>query len=179
MRSCDSVGIKEIFVLFTETHLDERRFKLGKRTSAGTRKWLDVHLYRDPQACFEHVKSKYQRILSTHLSEDAVGLHQLDLAAPVALLFGNEHDGLSEAALAHSDGNFIIPQMGMAESLNISVACAVTLYEAFRQRRERDLYTKHPQWPAERQAALLQEYLRRHGDRFKNQYPTEAEEGEG
>ncbi len=176
LRSCDSVGIKEIFVLFTEARLDEERFKLGKRTSAGTRKWVDVHLYRDPKACFEHVKSKYQRILSTHLDEDAVGLYELDLASSVALLFGNEHAGLSKEALSYSDGNFHIPQMGMAESLNISVACAVTLYEAYRQRKAQELYENHPQWQAERQADLLQEYLRRHGDRLKNQFPNEAEE---
>ncbi|HQQ99907.1 MAG TPA: TrmH family RNA methyltransferase, partial [Ferruginibacter sp.] len=62
------------------------------------------------------------------------GLHQLNLAEPVALVFGNEHSGVSEEIIAMADGNFIIPQVGIIRSLNISVACAVTLYEAFRQK---------------------------------------------
>jgi len=64
------------------------------------------------------------------------------LTENVALLFGNEHDGLSEAALSYTDGNFIIPQYGMVNSLNISVACAVSLYEAARQRTEKNMYTE-------------------------------------
>jgi tRNA (guanosine-2'-O-)-methyltransferase len=61
-------------------------------------------------------------------------LYELNLTEPVALVFGNEHAGVSEEVLALCDGNFIIPQVGMIKSLNISVACAVSLYEAYRQR---------------------------------------------
>jgi tRNA (guanosine-2'-O-)-methyltransferase len=50
------------------------------------------------------------------------------------LVFGNEHAGVTDELRALCDGNFIIPQIGMISSLNISVACAVTIYEAFRQR---------------------------------------------
>ena len=70
----------------------------------------------------------------THLSTDAVGLHELNLTEPVALVFGNEHSGVSEEIIDMADGNFIIPQVGIIKSLNISVACAVTLYEAYRQK---------------------------------------------
>jgi tRNA (guanosine-2'-O-)-methyltransferase len=64
-----------------------------------------------------------------------VGLYQLDLTQSVALVFGNEHSGCSDEVIAAADGNFIIPQVGIIQSLNISVACAVSLYEAFRQRQ--------------------------------------------
>jgi tRNA (guanosine-2'-O-)-methyltransferase len=67
-------------------------------------------------------------------------MHELDLTQKVALVFGNEHDGVSEETIALSDGNFIIPQVGIIQSLNISVACAVTLYEAFRQRKAAGQY---------------------------------------
>ena len=73
-------------------------------------------------------------LLTTHLSSDAIGLHQIDFAQSIALVFGNEHSGVSDEIRAMADGNFIIPQVGIIKSLNISVACAVTLYEAFRQK---------------------------------------------
>ncbi len=161
LRSCDSVGIREIFVLYTDPGLDEDRLELGKRSSAGARKWVDVHFYTDAGACFERVRRHYSRILSTHLDEEAVSLYDLDLTAPVALLFGNERDGVSEEALAYSDGNFTIPQVGMSASLNISVACAVTLYEAFRQRWRQGRYTDQLPMNAAQREAQLQDYLRR------------------
>jgi tRNA (guanosine-2'-O-)-methyltransferase len=66
----------------------------------------------------------------------------LDLASPSALLFGNEHRGISKEALELADGSFIIPQYGFTQSLNISVACAISLYEALRQRSAKGLYEK-------------------------------------
>jgi tRNA (guanosine-2'-O-)-methyltransferase len=165
LRTCDSVGIKEIFVLYTDPQLRKDRLSLSKRTSAGARKWVDVHYYTNAASCFEHIKRTYQSIWSTCLAEDAVTLHQLDLTTSVALLFGNEHEGVSEEAQAFSEGNFIIPQVGMVESLNISVACAVTLYEAFRQRKERGFYGQHPLMKEVEQEVLFREYERRHNQR--------------
>lgn len=163
LRSCDSVGIAEIFVLHTEEGLKADFITIGRKTSGGARRWVDVHYYTDTAACFRHVKQRYQRVLSTQLSEQASSLYQLDLTQPTAFLFGNEHDGLSSEAAAFADGNFVIPQMGMAESLNISVACAVTLYETFRQREGQGFYQKQSEkdW----QEALFNEYIRRHDDR--------------
>ena len=60
----------------------------------------------------------------------------------MALVFGNERDGVSEELTALTDGNFIIPQVGMIRSLNISVACAVTLYEAYRQKHAAGQYNQ-------------------------------------
>ncbi|MCO6475302.1 MAG: RNA methyltransferase [Phaeodactylibacter sp.] len=161
IRSCDSVGISEIFVLYTEPHLTEEHILVGKKSSGGARKWVDVHYYTSPEDCFRRVKEKYGRILATHLGEAAVPLHSLRLTQPTALLFGNERDGVSETALAYADGNFAIPQMGMAKSLNISVACAVTLYEALRQRLEAGMYGKDNPLPEKEKLALFEEYLER------------------
>ena len=69
------------------------------------------------------------------MSSDAVSLYELDLSQSTALVFGNEHSGVSEEIKNLADGNFIIPQVGMIQSLNISVACAVSVYEAFRQKK--------------------------------------------
>lgn len=132
MRSCDAVGVQEIYVLNTKI---PRHKKWGARSSSSAAKWLTVHQFENTEECFAALRKKYSTILTTHLSTDAVSLYQLDLTAPVALVFGNEHSGVSEEIIQLADGNFIIPQVGMIRSLNISVACAVSLYEAFRQKQ--------------------------------------------
>lgn len=131
MRSCDAVGIQEIYVLTTRI---PRHKKWGERSSSSAAKWLTIHQFDNLEACFAELRRKYERVLTTHLSSDAVSLYELELTRSTALVFGNEHSGVSEEVRALADGNFIIPQVGMIRSLNISVACAVSLYEAFRQK---------------------------------------------
>lgn len=162
LRTCDSVGIREIYVLNTEPHLQTPYLVIGKRTSMGARKWVDVRYFTDLDLCFKKVREKYGRIYGTHLDEASVEVYQLDLSQPVALLFGNEHSGLSEAARLQIDGNFLIPQVGMAESLNISVACAVTLYEAFRQRKVKGFYDPPFRLDEAERLQLREEYLEKH-----------------
>ncbi len=142
LRSCDAVGVREVFVVYTKQYLDKRGLILGKKTSGGTFKWIDVYHFEDLAECFRRVRERYGRILATHLGERSSSLYAMDLTQPTALLFGNEDDGLSAEALALADGNFAIPQAGFAESLNISVACAVTLFEARRQREAQGFYTE-------------------------------------
>lgn len=143
LRSCDAVGIREIFVVYTKNYLDKRGLVLGKRTSGGAFKWIDVYVFEDLEECFRRVKSRYGRILTTKIGENSPSLYSLDLSESTALLFGNEDEGISEEAYALADGNFVIPQNGFTESLNISVACAVSLFEAYRQRMEKGFYTEN------------------------------------
>ena len=134
LRTCDCVGIQEIYVLYTDARLTEDRWKDFKVTSTGVKKWMHIHYFDDTDACFKAVKSKYSKIYATHLDKDSTSLYKNDLSGSVAFLFGNEHEGVSEEALRYADGNILIPQFGMVQSLNISVACAITLYESARQR---------------------------------------------
>lgn len=154
MRSCDAVGIREIFVVYTQPYLQRRGLRLGKKTSAGTFKWMDVYVFDNLEECLYRVKARYGRILATHLAADSPSLYSLALHHPTALLFGNEDEGVSPEALAQSDGHFAIPQAGFAESLNISVSCAVSLYEAYRQRAALGAYTDHPKLSEVEQHAL-------------------------
>ena len=131
MRSCDAVGVQEIYVLNTKI---PRHKKWGARSSSSAAKWLTVHQFEDVETCMATLRKKYSTILTTHLSSGAVSLYHVNLTGSIALVFGNEHAGVSDALRERADGNFIIPQVGMIQSLNISVACAVTLYEAFRQK---------------------------------------------
>jgi tRNA (guanosine-2'-O-)-methyltransferase len=139
MRTCDAVGVQEIYVLNTKI---ARHKKWGAKSSSSAVKWLTVHQFENNEECFEALRKKYAKILTTHLSADAVSLHSINFTDPLALVFGNEHNGVSDEVRDMADGNFLIPQAGIIRSLNISVACAVTLYEAFRQKNNAGHYDK-------------------------------------
>lgn len=151
MRTCDAVGIQEIFVLNTQISTHK---KFGKKSSASAAGWLTIHQFDNTDACIAAIRKKYSKIYATHLGEHAVSLYDLKMTEPVALVFGNEHAGVTKECLAHCDGNFIIPQVGMVQSLNISVACAVTLYEAFRQRMLEGYYSGDRRLPQEQWQTL-------------------------
>ena len=155
MRSCDAVGVQEVYVLTTRI---PRHKKWGAKSSSSAAKWLTVYQFDNAEECFSALRIRYSQILTTHLSRDAVGLYQLDLTRSTALVFGNEHSGVSEEMLKYSDGNFCIPQVGMIRSLNISVACAVSLYEAFRQRSGSGRYNPENADPV-RYQELLQQWM--------------------
>jgi tRNA (guanosine-2'-O-)-methyltransferase len=131
MRTCDAVGIQDIYVLNNKIPVHK---KWGIKSSSSARRWVTVHQFIEVEDCFSSLRKRYSTILATHLDKNAISLHQLDLKGSVALIFGNEQDGVSEDVRKLADGNFIIPQVGMIRSLNISVACAVVLYEAYRQK---------------------------------------------
>lgn len=132
MRTCDAVGIQEIYVLNTRL---PRHKKWGSKSSSSAAKWLTIHQFEDADACFRKLRLHYQKIYSTHLDTDSVSLYDINFTERIALVFGNEHSGVSEEIRKLCDGNFIIPQYGMIRSLNISVACAVSIYEAARQKK--------------------------------------------
>lgn len=132
MRTCDAVGVQDIYILNTTIGLHEI---WSAKSSSSAAKWLTVHQFTNAEECFNVLRKNFSKIYTTHLSTDAVDLFDLDLTESVALIFGNEHNGVSEELIGMADGNFIIPQVGIIKSLNISVACAVTLYEAYRQKK--------------------------------------------
>jgi tRNA (guanosine-2'-O-)-methyltransferase len=138
MRTCDAVGIQDIYIL--NNKIPPHR-KWSEKSSSSAAKWLTIHQFTDANECFAALRKTYSKIYTTHLSADAVSLHELNLTESVALVFGNEHSGVSEEIIAMADGNFIIPQVGIIKSLNISVACAVSLYEAFRQKNNAGHYS--------------------------------------
>lgn len=155
MRTCDAVGVQDIYILNTRI---SRHDKFGKKSSASAAGWLTIHQFEDTEECVKHMRDKGYKLFATHLGKDSVSLHQLELTQPVAMVFGNEHSGVSEELLTHCDGNFIIPQVGMIQSLNISVACAVSLYEAFRQRNDKGYYSGENRLPAEQYDALSERW---------------------
>lgn len=154
MRSCDAVGIQDIYVLNTKI---PRHKKWGAKSSSSAVKWLSIHQYDDATLCFAELRRRYEKIFTTHLSSDAHLLHDIDFTRSVALVFGNEHTGVSDEIRAMADGNFIIPQIGIIKSLNISVACAVSIYEAYRQKSAAGHYNNRS-LPYNRFTTLLNEW---------------------
>ncbi len=131
MRTCDAVGIGELYVVNTRL---PRHEKWGFKSSRSALKWVAVQQFTNVAECMNKVNKKHQTILTTHLTKKAKCLYETNLSGSIALVFGNEQNGISDELQQWSDGNVAIPQVGMLHSLNISVACAVILYEAFRQK---------------------------------------------
>jgi tRNA (guanosine-2'-O-)-methyltransferase len=71
-----------------------------------------------------------------------VDFREVDYARPTAILVGAELYGVSEEALEAADRTVRIPMVGMARSLNVSVATALLLYEAYRQRERAGMYER-------------------------------------
>ena len=154
MRTCDAVGIQDIFILNTKI---PRHKKFGPRSSSSAAKWLTVHQFDNTHECIAELRKRYDKIFTTHLSNDAISLYDIDFTGSIALVFGNEHAGVSDEIRQLCDGNFIIPQMGIVQSLNISVACAVSIYEGCRQKLLQGNYNQ-PSLPQERIKALFREW---------------------
>lgn len=157
LRTCDAVGVGTVHLVYTYEKFPKY---FSTQTSAGVQKWTDLIRHDSIEECYDALRREGCRIWATHLSERAVDLYELDMVGPVALVFGNEHRGLSEEACRLADGNFTVPMVGLAQSLNISVACAVTLYEAMRQRRLAGCYDPSAV-PEERVEAMLREWTQK------------------
>lgn len=152
MRSCDSVGIQDIHIVKTAVPSNKHfNFKSGRSAA----KWLTMHHYNSIEECIATLRPTYQKIYTTALSANAISVYDIDFTQSVALIFGNEVMGISAEAKQLADGNCLIPQVGFIQSLNISVACAVTIYEAFRQRTMAGLYNT-TSLPKERLTSLTE-----------------------
>jgi tRNA (guanosine-2'-O-)-methyltransferase len=130
IRSCDAVGVMRVELLYTR----ERFPRIGKKSSSSASKWLERRKHTSVKDCYAALRSDGFVICATRLGPLSVALYDLDLTKKVALVFGNEHRGVSDEAAENADISFRIPMFGMLQSLNVSVACAVSLYEALRQR---------------------------------------------
>ena len=129
-RSCDAVGVMRVELLYTR----EKFPRIGKKSSSSANQWLERRKHTSVADCFAVLRAEGFAIYATHLGGEARSLYELDLTRKVALVFGNEHRGVSNEVAASADAKYQIPMVGMIQSLNVSVAAAVSLYEALRQR---------------------------------------------
>lgn len=138
LRTCDAVGVLKVHTIYTVEDPPETAF--ARTTSASAAKWVDVEHHDSVAACYKKLRDQGLTIVATALAPTSVDLYEQNLSVPTALVFGNEMRGISEEAAELADQLLSIPMVGMVQSLNISVACAVVLYEAMRQRRVAGCY---------------------------------------
>jgi tRNA (guanosine-2'-O-)-methyltransferase len=136
LRSADATGVIRVIMLY----YIEKSPRLAHTTSSGAYKWVDIEKYDSVTSCFKKLKEDGFRILATKLDAEAKPLYAHDLTQPTAIVLGNEHRGISHEAQTLADELLYIPMMGMSESVNVSVASAVCLFEAMRQRMEKGMY---------------------------------------
>jgi len=151
VRNCDAVGVLEAHVVAPEGALE-----LHHATSAGTKKWVAVRGHATVAAAIGHVKERGFFVLAAHPSEDAVDYREVDYTRPIAITLGAELVGVSEEALELADARASIPMVGMVHSLNVSVASALLLFEALRQRSAAGMYDASRMQPADFEARLFE-----------------------
>ncbi len=176
LRNCDATGVLEAHAVLPDKGLDVHR-----QESAGTAKWVQVQTHDSVGDGVEYLKNRGFRILAAHPDPCGIDYRKLDLTSPVAFLVGAELDGISEAGLALADTTVSIPMAGMVKSLNVSVAVALLLFEAYRQRERAGMYASC-RLPAEAFQRLLFEWaypkMARAHRRMGQPYPTLSNVGE-
>ena len=135
IRTCDAVGVATIHRVF-----DKRSARTFKGTSAGSQKWVDVVTHETPAIAIRPLKKQGFQVVAAHLNDNSKDYRDIDFTRPTAIVMGNEKHGVSDEALALCDEVVTIPMVGAVESLNVSVAAALILYEAKRQREQTSTY---------------------------------------
>lgn len=135
LRTCDAVGVLEAHAVPSEDGLS-----LHESVAQGAARWVRVRRHDSVEEAAAHLRDHGSRIVAAHPSEASVDFRTLDYTGPTTFLVGTELYGLSDRAVELADRVVVIPQRGMVRSLNVSVAAAVLLYEAERQRGEAGLY---------------------------------------
>ena len=151
LRNCDAVGVLQAHAIPPEEGL-----QIHSHISAGTAKWVRLVRHRTIQGAIQELKERGFRVLAAHPGPEAVDFREVDYTGPTALMIGGELLGLSNEALALADERIAIPMVGMAQSFNVSVATALLLFEAFRQRQAAQMYDESRIDPAESERILFE-----------------------
>ena len=138
VRTCDAVGIHRVHTVW------EKQYQFRRGTAMGSQQWVRQTNHMNIADAMTDLKGQGMQVLVTNLSDTAVDFRDIDYTKPTAILFGQEKYGATDEAKALADQDIVIPMMGMVQSLNVSVAAALVLYEAQRQRTLAGMYnTQH------------------------------------
>ncbi len=144
IRTADAVGVNEVHAVWPTS-----KMRTQGSFAAGANSWVQVKTHKTIQEAVAKMKAMGMQVLATNLSEKAVDFRAIDYTRPTCILLGQEKTGITPEALALADSDIIIPMVGMVQSLNVSVASALILYEAQRQRENAGMY--------QRETSLLKE----------------------
>ncbi|OHU86233.1 MULTISPECIES: tRNA (guanosine(18)-2'-O)-methyltransferase TrmH [Pseudoalteromonas] len=152
VRTADAVGCHHVHAVWPQ---EQRR--LTNNTSGGSKNWVETHMHDDIDTAVATIRERNPgiQLLATNLSDEAVDYREIDYTKPTAIIVGQERLGISDKALAHADKHIVIPMQGMVQSLNVSVAAALILYEAQRQRDAAGLYDRNDMLDAKTKHTLL------------------------
>lgn len=150
LRTCDAVGIHEVHMIWNG------KTRMRRGTAMGSQKWVRRERHENIQEACDHFHRQDQQILVTHLSDKAVDFRDIDYTKPTAIILGQEKYGASDEAIELADHEIVIPMAGMVQSLNVSVAGALVLYEAQRQRQLAGCYEKTTMPESIRQQMLFE-----------------------
>ncbi|BEM55512.1 tRNA (guanosine(18)-2'-O)-methyltransferase [Serratia marcescens] len=137
IRTADAVGVHQVHAVWPTT-----RMRTLVSSAAGSNSWVSVKTHPTIGDAVGHLKAQGMQILATNLSARAVDFREVEYTRPTCVLLGQEKTGITEEALALADQDIVIPMIGMVQSLNVSVASALILYEAQRQRQNAGLYRR-------------------------------------
>lgn len=137
LRTCDAVGVLQVHAVTAESELPT-----FNSTAQGSQKWVPLHLHPTIETAIEALKNQSLKICAAHFSDQAIDYREIDYTQPTAILLGTEKWGVSPLAASLVDQHIMIPMLGMVQSLNVSVANAVILFEAQRQRLAAGYYEK-------------------------------------
>lgn len=154
LRSCDAVGVAQAHAVFLKG-----RLPTFNCTAQGSQKWVPLQRHASGEVAVKALREQGFRLYGTHLGMDAVDYRQCDFTGPTAFVLGAEKWGLSESTAGLIDQAVVIPMGGMVQSLNVSVATAILLFEALRQRQEAGLLPERGEGlPPERYQQVLFEW---------------------
>jgi len=135
VRTADAFGLMRMHMVWGDAY--QRPYR---GTAMGSQQWVDICNHDNMPDAILDLKASGHQVLAAHLSDQAVEYRQVDYTVPTVLLLGNEKSGVSAWAAEQADQHIVIPMMGMVESFNVSVAAAIILSEAQRQRVEKGMY---------------------------------------
>lgn len=151
VRSADAIGVHEMHAIWLT-----KKARLSGGTALGSQNWVKIHNHKTVGEALEATQGQGMQVVVTHLSEHSVDFREVDYTKPTAILLGQEKYGVTDEALDIADHHVMIPMVGMVQSLNVSVAGAVMLYEAQRQREQAGLYNKTQVSAEERHRVLFE-----------------------
>jgi len=138
IRSCDAVGISDIYGISS----NEQKVGINLKSASGSNHWVNLHIHHSVPNVISELKQSGFSIYAANGSAKAIDYRKVDYTEPSVIVLGAELDGISPETLDAVDEEIKIPMQGMVESLNVSVANAVILFEAQRQRLQAGLYEK-------------------------------------
>jgi len=134
-RTLEAIGGMRIHAITSRSSI-----RLSQMSAGGVRKWIPVIKHRSTAEGLGNLKKQGFNIIATTLSEKSRDFREIDYTRPSAILVGEELEGITDEAIALADEHVNIPMIGMVQSLNVSVATALVLYETFRQREAAGMY---------------------------------------